>query len=467
MRRRRTGTNIDWLTFNIYLALVAIGWAMIYTVGYGQSGYSGGFFAFLQTPVGKQLIWVVISLVSFIVVYSLDHKFWRTFANVIYAVSIISLLAVLIFGKTIKGQTSWFDFGGGITLQPAEFAKFATCIALASYLSSYTHGLRSFQSKMYAIAFFVGPMLLILLQPDAGSALVFLSFFIVLYREGFPGSILTVGFFAATLLVLGLVNPPTHIILGLAAIGILIMLWNMPKKTYWMMGFVAAAVGAGFAISKGHLVYVLAAVSIILLALSGYMYVKNKRSVMSFVLAGFILGSALCSFSNFAYNNILRPHQQDRILVWLKPSEADPQGSAYNLNHSKMAIGAGGVMGKGFLEGNFTQGNFVPEQITDFIFCAIGEEQGFIGSLTILALFMILLWRIVFIAERQRTDFNRLYAYGIAGVLFIHFFINIGMTMGLVPIIGIPLPFLSKGGSSLLGFTLMIAVLLKLDANRQ
>jgi rod shape determining protein RodA len=195
------------------------------------------------------------------------------------------------------------------------------------------------------------------------------------------------------------------------------------------------------------------------------LYRKNQNYA-GIVMLCLIVGSNLAYISNFAYNHFLKRHQQERILVWLKPAEADPQGAAYNLNHSKMAIGSGGLFGKGFLEGNLTQGNFVPEQITDFIFCAIGEEQGFIGAFLIIALFLLLMWRIIFIAERQRSDFNRLYAYAVVGIIFVHFFINIAMTMGLMPIIGIPLPFLSKGGSSLLAFTLMISVLLKLDANR-
>lgn len=466
--RPETNTGIDFITLSIYLALVAIGWAMIYTVGYGDGGYTGGFFNFLKTPVGKQLIWVGIALVVFFLTFIIDSKFWRTFANIIYAASILSLIAVLIFGKTIKGATSWFDFGGGITLQPSEFAKFGTCVALASYLSSYANKLRTPISKLYAISFFAGPAFLILLQPDAGSALVFFAFFIVLYREGFPGWVFVLGFSVATIFVLGLVNPTAHVVLGLAALGSLLLVWDQEKKkSYWLAGVILLFSLVGIGISQNYMLESLIALSVLLLGFCGWQWFKRVRPQVPLVVAvSFVLGSLLAFGANLTFENVLKSHQKERILVWLKPSEADPQGAAYNLNHSKMAIGSGGFLGKGFLEGNFTQGHFVPEQITDFIFCAIGEEQGFLGVFIIIGLFLTLLWRIIFIAERQRSDFNRLYAYGVASVLFIHFFINIGMTMGLMPIIGIPLPFLSKGGSALVGFTLMIAVLLKLDATR-
>ncbi|MBI5914636.1 MAG: rod shape-determining protein RodA [Bacteroidetes bacterium] len=461
----RSRNNIDWIILSIYLALVFIGWTMIYTVGYGE-GYAGGFFAFLDNPVGKQLIWVLISLAVLFISFSIDAKFWRTFANIIYVSCLVLLVAVLIFGKTIKGATSWFDFGGGITLQPSEFAKFGTMVALASYLSAYANNLKTLKSKLYAISFLLAPMLLILLQPDAGSTLVFLSFFIVLYREGFSGNVFVVGLSAAAILAAGLVNPPPLVVLALAAIGAFFLIWNTNKRLYWFAGFILLVTAGIIGVKNEQTNLILASALSILTGLCVFQWVKKKQRLVSLVAGAVVIGSVLAIASNFAYEHILKRHQQERILVWLKPSEADPQGAAYNLNHSKMAIASGGLSGKGFLEGSFTQGNFVPEQITDFIFCAVGEEQGFIGTIFILSLFLGMMWRIIVVAERQRSDFNRLYAYGVASVLFIHFFINIGMTMGLMPIIGIPLPFLSKGGSSLLVFSIMIGVLLKLDAQR-
>ena len=470
MRPRRTSsTGIDFLTFSIYLALVAIGWAMIYTVGYGQEGYEPGFFNFLKTPVGRQLIWVFIAMAVFVVTYAIDSKFWRTFSSFIYVGCMVSLVAVLIFGKTVKGATSWFDFGSGITMQPSEFAKFGTCLALANYLSSYTNNLRSAKTTFYAILIFALPLFLVLLQPDAGSAIVFLSFFIVLYREGFPGWVFGLGFSIAAIFILGLVFPPINIAIGLAFIGLLILAWNQKKKRRnWLLGFLALSLLSAVGLQQGYLLYVVLTCSVVLVVLSaGMWFVQKRQQLYLTVLFSFVFGIALSFAANFTFENLLQRHQKERIEVWLRPNKADLQEKAYNLNNSKMSIGAGGFFGKGYLQGRITQGNFVPEQITDFIFCAVGEEQGFIGVVMILGLFLALLARIVFIAERQRTDFNRLYAYGVASVIFIHVFVNISMTMGLLPIIGIPLPFLSKGGSSLLGFTLMICVLLKLDANKE
>lgn len=466
--RPKTNTGIDFIALSIYLALVMIGWAMIYTVGSGQENYSEGFFSFINTPVGKQLIWVGISFVVFILTFAVDSKFWRTFSNIIYALGIFLLIAVLIFGKTIKGATSWFVLPGGMSLQPSEFAKFATCLALASYLSSYAKNLRTNISRLYAMAFFFGPMLLILLQPDAGSAMVFLGFFVVLYREGFPGGVFVLGFSVAAIFLAGLVTPTPIVMLVLATLGIIALVLDQEKnKLRWAAGAAAIIIAAGFTISEGYLWETVGAISAIVLGFCVWQYFNRLKPQVSLLVGtAYLLGSLLAFGAGFCFNEVLKFHQQQRILVWLKPSEADPQGAAYNLLNSKMAISSGDFLGKGFLQGNLTQGNFVPEQITDFIFCAVGEEQGFLGVTIIIILFLTLLWRIIFIAERQRSDFNRLYAYGVASILFIHFFINIGMTMGLMPIIGIPLPFLSKGGSSLVVFSLMIAVLLKLDSTR-
>ncbi len=463
---KRGQNSIDIVILSLYLALVGIGWAMIFTVGYGQGNYGGDFFDFMETPVGKQLVWVVISLVVFVVAYVIEGKFWRTFANIIYVLSLVALAGVLVFGKTIKGATSWYDFGGGVTLQPSEFAKFGTAIALASYLSAYANNFKTIWSRMSAIGFFAVPMVLILLQPDAGSALVFLAFFVVLYREGFPGTVFVIGFMAGTILLLGLVNPAAHIMIGLAGVASLFLGWYMKRRLYWLGGVLLMAVPAYFAIRNGYEWYVVGAAASVVLVLCLYHWFQKQQRLAYAMAALFSVGSLLAFAANFVFHN-LKKHQQERIEVWLRPSNVDLRGAGYNLYHSKMAISSGGFSGKGYLSGNFTQGNFVPEQITDFIFCAIGEEQGFIGSLSIIGLFTLLIWRIIVVAERQRSDFNRLYAYGVASILFLHVFINIGMTMGLMPIIGIPLPFLSKGGSSLLGFTLMISVLLRMDVDRK
>lgn len=458
--------GIDWITFSIYLALVAIGWAMVYTVSY-KSTSSENFIEFLGTTPGKQLIWVGISLVGFAIIYSIDAIFWRTFANIIYVGSLVLLVLVLFFGKTIKGATAWFDFGGGISFQPSEFAKFGTALALASYLGNYANGLKFWKHRFYALAFFVAPVVLIMMQPDAGSALVFMGFFIVLYREGFPGWIFVVAFFFGAVLIAGLVTPVLVLVTLLALGGVAVCTWIMPThRARWMLALTALIVAAYYGFKLGYEFYTTIGVVAVLLGFFIYHWGGRKRETAILVLFAFVSGSLLALFANFAFNHVFAPHQQERILVWLKPNEADPQGAAYNLNHSKMAIGSGGLIGKGFLQGNLTQGNFVPEQVTDFIFCAVGEEQGFLGVMVVIALYILLMGRILIIGERQRSDFARLYAYGVASILFVHFFVNIGMTMGLVPTIGIPLPFLSKGGSSLLIFTVMIAVILKMDAHR-
>jgi rod shape determining protein RodA len=461
----RNRQQIDWIILSIYLALVFIGWTMIYTVGYGQGGYEGNFFEFMENPAGKQLVWVGIALVVMFASYLVDGKFWRTFANIIYILCMLMLGLVLVLGKEINGATAWFDFGGGITIQPSEFAKFGTIIALASYLGAYVNNLRSPKTIAYAVAFFLTPILLLMLQPDAGSALVFMALQLVLFREGLSGTILIVELLAGAILAAGLVTPPSQLIVILAAIGTFILTWNTNKRAYWLAAFVILLTAGVLGVQHGYATLVMAGAVSVLLAFCVFQWAKKKERLVMLVLGSFVISCLLSLVANFGFNSLAR-HQQERILVWLKPSEADPQGAAYNLNHSKMAIASGGLTGKGFLEGTFTQGNFVPEQTTDFIFCAVGEEQGFIGVIFIISLYIGLLIRIVLLAERQRSDFNRLYAYGVASILFVHFFINIGMTMGIMPIIGIPLPFLSKGGSSLLAFSIMIGVLLKLDAEK-
>jgi rod shape determining protein RodA len=302
------------------------------------------------------------------------------------------------------------------------------------------------------------------LQPDAGSALVFFGFFILLFRAGFPVNFFIVSLIGATLLTLGLVNPPEQIMLWLFILALLILVLNLKNKL-WLLGILALAGGSYYFIKQGLTnIAIMTNLSIFIL-FGGYQWYQKQQRTVSLLLFGLIASGILVFASNFAFNQ-LDGHQQERIKVWLKPEECDPQGAAYNLVQSKMAIGSGGWTGKGFTKGNLTQGNFVPEQVTDFIFSTAGEEQGFVGSFAIIALFWLLLMRIIFIAERQRNEFSKYYAYGVAGILFIHVLINIGMTMGLMPIIGIPLPFISKGGSSLLGFTLLLSVLLKLDSQR-
>ncbi len=467
-RRNQSGlAGIDWMVFSLYLSLIGVGWLMIYTVGHGD-GYPQSRVDFIfETTVGKQTIFIGVSAVLLLFTIVIDWKFWRTFAYLIYGASILSLILVLIFGKNINGATSWFALPGGFTLQPSEFAKFATCLALAAYLSTYSSSLREFRSQITAILMMLVPMVLIFLQPDAGSAVVFLSFFIVLYREGMPSMPYLFALALGTVFILSLSFEPLSVILGLLLSSLFVLLFNIKRMPiYYWLALLVWGVLSIIAFRMEYEWYSIAANVLLALGLMLYHWNNRQQRISFLVSTALVLGSLQIFATNFAFNNILRPHHQDRINVWLNPEKCDPQGSLYNVLQSKMAIGSGGLMGKGFTNGTMTKLNYVPEQSTDFIFCTIGEEQGFVGSFAIVVLFLLLLLRIVTIAERQRSTFSRQYAYGVAGVLFIHFFINIGMTMNLIPTIGIPLPFISYGGSSLLGFTLMIGVLLKLDSHR-
>lgn len=462
--RNSRSRNIDIVTFSVFLALVAIGWLMVYAVNYDEAA-DPAFTSFLSSATGKQTIWTAISLVVFVVIQLIDWRFWQTFAYLIYGLGIAMLLAVLVFGVTINGANSWLSIGG-FTIQPSEFAKFGTALALAAFLNHYGTNLKNLNSQLSAVALFIAPVLLILLQPDAGSALVFFSFLILLYREGLPGNYYILGISILLLLLLGFLLPLSTVILGLELLFILLLSFYMPQRNiYVISAIVYAAIMTSMA-TQGLTLYLLIPTTLILLVILYRLQSNPHFKFSSLVFSVLILGSSLAFASNYAFNNILKPHQQDRINVWLRPHLSDPRGSLYNVLQSKLAISSGGLEGKGFLKGTMTKLNYVPEQSTDFIFCTVGEEHGFVGSLSIISLFLVLLIRLSLLAERQKSNFSRQYIYGIAGILFIHFFINIGMTMGLMPIIGIPLPFISRGGSALLGFTIMMAVVLKLDSHR-
>lgn len=461
--RRNTGlTNVDMQTLSCYLGLVGIGWMMI--VATTSKGAS--FTDFSSTAI-KQGAFIGLSFFLIIVISFIEWKFWRTVSYVVYALSILSLITVLFFGKKISGATSWFSIGG-FSLQPSEFAKFGTCLAMASYLSSYNTNLKEFKSQIVAFTLFIIPIGLILLQPDAGSAIVFTSFMILFYREGLSANLYIVGFTIAALFIISLMYEPYYVILGFITIGSAIFIYNIKnERKKWVIGFVVliAATIAGLYFFHSYYREIFALNFLLLPVLSFLLWRNGKKKIVSLLLPLLIFGGLFAYGANFAFNNVLKPHQQSRINVWLNPDKAD-KDAVYNLRQSQLAIGSGGLDGKGFLQGVRTKYNYVPENSTDFIFCTIGEEQGFVGVFGIIILYLLFLYRITVLAERQRSDFSRCYAYGVAGILFLHFFINIGMTMGLVMIIGIPLPFISYGGSSLLAFSLMIGVLLKLDSNR-
>jgi rod shape determining protein RodA len=410
--------KIDWLTVLIYLALVIIGWFSIFSAKYDEMHPS----IFDLTQVyGKQLIWIGASLLIGFVILLVDAKFFNAFSLWIYFFFLASLFIVLVYGKATKGATSWIDLGAGVKFQPSEFAKMGTALALAGYLGRLDVDLQKRKHQIIAALLVLAPMALVLLQNDTGSAIVFVSFIFVLYREGFPGT-------------------------GLVMIGGIVAILLFVLTLVWSQTIMYIILG-----------------SLLAITLTYYLITKKKGLVK--MLAVFACMFVFVFSVDYAFNKVLQEHQRNRILVLLGQLD-DPQGVGYNVHQSKIAIGSGGFTGKGFLQGTQTKYDFVPEQHTDFIFCTVGEEGGFMGTAIVVLLYVALLVRLIILAERQRSTFSRVYGYSIAGILFVHVAINIGMTIGLVPVIGIPLPFLSYGGSSMLAFTMMLAIFVKQDANR-
>ena len=420
--------NLDWFTILLYLILVFAGWLNIYAAVYNEE-FQSIFDASQQ--YGKQLLWIGTSVVLGITILFIDERFYNTFAYVIYGVVLFLLVLVILIGAETKGATSWFAIGG-FKIQPSEFAKFATNLAIAKYLSTLNIKMSDLKTKLIAAVIIFAPAILILAQNDTGSALVYGSFILVLYREGLSGNFLVIGITTAFLFVMALIMRNE--------------IFNFP-----------------FDVQVDGSLLLIILVSLVC-ALLWYLNRKSKQLIVV-MIAVFMTSAGLIKSVDYIFNNVLEPHQSKRINVMLG-LESDPRGAGYNVNQSLIAIGSGGVIGKGFLEGTQTKYDFVPEQSTDFIFCTIGEEWGFLGSLVIIALFVTLLLRIMFLTTRQRSDFARIYGYGVACILFFHFTINIGMTIGLAPVIGIPLPFFSYGGSSLWGFSILLFVFLKLDSDR-
>ena len=413
-KRENIIANTDWFTVFLYLILVVFGWLTIYSASFDSPDAS---MFDISQRYGKQALWIGLALVLAFVIMIIDAKFFSAFSLWIYLFIMLVLIGVLLFGKTVAGSKSWLQIGG-IAIQPAEFAKFATALALANYLGKLNVDTNKLKTKITAVAIIMTPMLLILLQNDTGSALVYFSFILVLYREGFSGIFIVLGLIIGMLFVLTLLFGKLYLIIGLAVITIL-GIWLSRKLR------------------------------------------KNYKTILGI----FVLSTLFVFSVNYAFEEVLQPHQRNRIKVLLGMMH-DPRGVGYNVNQSKIAIGSGGLTGKGFKQGKLTRYHFVPEQSTDFIFCTVGEERGFIGSSVLILLFLALLIRLVLLAERQRSAFSRIYGYGVASVLFFHFMINIGMTIGLMPVVGIPLPFFSYGGSSLWAFTILLFIFIKQDANR-
>ena len=447
-----------------------MGWFNIYAAVYDEQHTS---IFTLSQRYGKQMLWVIAAVLLAVMVCILDIRFYTSFAYPIFICCLIALAAVLVFGQEVKGARSWFAFGG-VQLQPSEFAKIAVSLALAKFLGNYNGRLMEFQNLVITCAIIFLPPVFIILQPDTGSCLVFLAFFLVLYREGLPPSILLFGILAVALFILSILMQHTEIYLvaGLIVAGFVIFGLKTRKGMDFLkgLGLVAGLFGLLWLINyltkkrfELHEVLMGAALlsSLVFIIVSFF-----RRSPVMRTLTLFIAGALLFIFSvDFVFDEVLSPHQQQRIMVMLGMA-SDPLGVEYNVNQSKIAIGSGGLTGKGFLQGTQTKYNFVPEQSTDFIFCTVGEEWGFAGSATVVVLFVALLFRLLYLAERQRSAFSRVFCYCVLSLFFLHVTINIGMTIGLLPVIGIPLPFFSYGGSSLWAFTILLFIMLRLDASR-
>jgi len=412
--------KFDWITIFLFLLLVGFGYLNILSASHTSETID--YFNFSE-PYGKQLIFILLTFGLIVVILSIDSKFYERFSSIIYLVSMLSLVGLFIFGKNVNGATSWYAIGG-MTIQPSEFAKMATALAIAKYVSDLNTDISRFKDQIQSFILIGIPAMLVLLQNDAGSTIVYGAFFFVLYREGLP-------------------------------------------KIYLSLG-VAVVILAVFSLKFG---VILTSIIAGLLILANYFFSKKKPSLLKpilILLACIVLASGV----KFFYQNVLQRHQQDRISLWLR-LEKDPEKLeqmkktfAYNLNESEKAISSGGLTGRGFLEGTRTTGKFVPEQHTDYIFSTVGEEWGFLGSAAVVIVFVLLLLRILHLAELQKSQFSRMYGYGVAGIIFMHFMINIGMVMGLIPTIGIPLPLFSYGGSGLWGFTILLFIFIKLDSNR-
>ena len=413
-RAKRIFGNVDWISVSLYLLLLFFGWINIYASQYNDDQTL--LFDFSQRH-GKQLIFIAISLFVAFIILIIDWKFFEAFSNILYGGIIILLIILLITGEQTAGATSWFNIGN-YKFQPSEFAKFITILALAKYLNTHNIKMQAFSTKLKSFIIILVPMLLIILQNDLGTALVFLSLILLLYREGLSGNILILGLVVCILFIV----------------------------TLLITKFVFSGILVAFALLL-------------------FLFSRRKKKEFIVILAGLAMAISFVFSVSYIFNNMLSPHHVKRINILLG-REIDPHGAGYNLIQSKIAIGSGGFFGKGFLDGTQTRFDFVPEQSTDFIFCTIGEEWGFFGSLIFIVVFVALLIRVINLAERQRSTFCRIYGYGVASVLFVHFAINIGMTIGLAPVIGIPLPFISYGGSSLIGFTILLFIFLNLDSYR-
>jgi rod shape determining protein RodA len=460
--------RIDKFTIVLFILMIFMGWINIYAAVYNEE--RAGILDLTQR-YGKQFIWIIAALVIAVFIVIIDSRFYFFFSWFIYGALMFMLLLVLLFGTEINGAKSWFEFGS-FSLQPSEFAKFGTALAMAVYLSSKRHDLTRLSVIIPALAIILLPSLLTAIQPDMGSTVVYFSLFLVLFREGMSPYIFVSGLLMVILFFLTLIVNNLYLTIALIIIAFL-LLWFSTRK--WKL----VTAGAGIFLIITTIIYALdyyviksfgsGMVIFISLLLSGVVYafyIYSKKAMTLFILYLLLTCSILYINSvDYTFHNVIQPHQRDRVNILLG-LKSDPHGTGYNVNQSIISIGSGGFLGKGFLKGTQTKFKFVPKQSSDFIFCTVGEEWGFIGSFVVIGTYLALLLRLIFLAERQRSAFSRIYGYGVVSILFTHFFINIGMAIGIIPVIGIPLPFFSYGGSSLWGFTILLFIFLRLDASR-
>lgn len=416
MKNQSISGNLDWISVAIYTILVILGWLNIYSSSLSSSIEDASLFDFGQI-YGKQLLFIFFTVPLVFIILAIDGKFYEKYSSVIFGGALVLLAGLFVAGKTIAGQRCWYAIGG-FTLQPSEFAKAATALALAKYLSDVQVNLKDVNKQIQALLIIFLPIMLIIPQPDPGSALIFGVFILVLYREGLPSWYVWTGFIAIILFVLSLLFEPWAVVL----MAFLVMSVVHFKSRLGNRNIIASA--------------------LILVMITGFVFSVD-----------------------YVFENVFKQHHRDRFNILLG-KEVDMKGIGYNTNQSEIAIGSGGWFGKGYLEGTQTKGGFVPEQHTDYIFTTVGEEWGFIGSLVVMGLFLILILRTIYLSERQKTKFSRVYGQCVAGILFIHFFVNIAMVVGIFPTIGVPLPFFSYGGSGLWGFTILLFIFLKMDANK-
>lgn len=472
--------TVDWVTIAIYLVLVICGWFSICGASYD---YGTPDFFNWGTRAGKQIVWIGCSLGLGFILLMLEDRLYDMFAYIIYIGMILLLIVTIFIAPDVKGSRSWLQMGP-VSLQPAEFAKFAVALALAKYMNSYSFNMGKWKNFLMLLLIILLPMGLIIMQKETGSALVYLAFFLMLYREGMPGAILFSGvcaviyfvvairfgdvMFADTLTPIGGFAVLTMILLFAG-----IMVWIYCKKRQPVrniLGISLLAIVLSIIVSKYiipfNMVWVLCVLCVLLIGYLLFLALKERNKNYALIALFSVCSIGFLYSGDYVFNKVLEPHQQIRIKVLLGMEE-DLAGAGYNVNQSKIAIGSGGLMGKGFLNGTQTKLKYVPEQDTDFIFCTVGEEQGFFGSSLVLILFLTLILRLIALSERQHDTFGRVYGYSLVSIFLFHLFINIGMVIGLTPVIGIPLPFFSYGGSSLWGFTLLLFIFLRIDAGRR